>query len=296
MDDYVHVIINDGGDKKVVDDLVAKYEDIIQSRVKVIHNSVSNGMEAASNKAIQSVDSIYVAIHDDDDSWHEDFLKCAVSELEASGGMGVVVTTDRVIEEIDEQKKIVRRISSDRWHPELKEISLYEQCLDNFATPITFLYARKVYEKIGFYDESLPVAGDWDFTIRFLKEYDITYLKTDQALAFYHHRPDASGVNGNTVFAGADKHIHYLNTLMNKYLREDIASGRLGVGYIMNNLRYEQSRQRNLEHYIDSSVIRLERHVNFIADTQSGHIKKLEEKAFGSYISKIKNKLTHLKK
>ena len=56
LTDLVHVIINDSGDKKVVDDLVAKYEGIIKGRVKVIHNDVSHGMEAASNKAIKSVD------------------------------------------------------------------------------------------------------------------------------------------------------------------------------------------------------------------------------------------------
>jgi glycosyltransferase involved in cell wall biosynthesis len=279
-----------------VDDLISKYQDIIKSRVKVIHNSTSKGMEAASNKAIRSVNSVYVAIHDDDDSWHKDFLKSAVNELELSGAKGVVVTTDRVIEEIDEQKKIVRRLSVNRWHPELQEISLYEQCLDNFATPITFLYAREVYEKIGYYDESLPVAGDWDFTIRFLKEYDISYLKTEEALAFYHHRPNASGINGNTVFAGADKHIHFLNVLMNKYLREDMANGTFGVGYIMNNLRHEQAHYKKLEQYIEDNTIRLEGHINFVADAQTQRIEKLENKAFGSYISKVKSKFTHLKK
>ena len=233
--DFIHVVINDGGDKESVDQLTAQYG----SRVKVIHNDKSEGMEAASNKAIKSVDSRYVAIHDDDDTWHPEFLERTVKHLEGSGIKGVVVRTDKIMEELQDDGSATF-ISSTQWLPDVKAINLYRQCIDNQMTPITFIYRRDVFNEIGYYDESLPVCGDWDFGIRFLQKWDVDFLDPGFALANYHHRKFKRGVEGNTSYAGNDKARYYTNLLMNKYLREELAEGRLGVGYIMSKLRYDQ--------------------------------------------------------
>ena len=37
FDDWVHVIVNDGGDPAVVDTLVAFHDDLYDGRVKVVH-------------------------------------------------------------------------------------------------------------------------------------------------------------------------------------------------------------------------------------------------------------------
>lgn len=233
--DFVLVIINDGGDPKPVDELVKKYEsDFEANQVKVIHNHESNGMEAASNKAIKSVDSVYMAIHDDDDSWAPECLEQAVRRLEETGAMGVVVTTDMIVEELEDNS--VKLVSKSRWHPELHDISLYKMCLDNFATPITFIYRREVYKTIGYYDESLPTGADWHFGLRFLLKYDIDYLETKDALAFYHHRPANKGNHANSVYGS--QHERNLNMIRNRLLRDDIAEGKLGIGYIVNSLNF----------------------------------------------------------
>ena len=241
MSDFVHVIINDGGDPGPVDALLKRYESLTAGRVKLIHNEVSGGMEAASNKAIKSVRSDYVAIHDDDDSWHPDFLERTVKVLDA-GEMGVVVRTDKITEEIVSEKNTVRRIKTEQWMPDMKVISLYRQCIDNQMTPITFIYRRSVFEKIGYYDETLPVLGDWDFGIRFLQNYDVEYLDPGFALANYHHRKFVVGSTTNNSFgSGTEKHRYYVNKLSNKYLRQELQEGRLGVGYIMSGLKYNQT-------------------------------------------------------
>lgn len=233
--DFVHVVINDGGDKASVDKLTEQYGD----QITVIHNDVSSGMEAASNKAIKSVDSRYVAIHDDDDTWHAEFLERTVKHLDDSGTMGVVVRTDKVIEELQDDGSATF-VGSSQWLPDVRAINLYRQCIDNQMTPITFIYRRDVFDEIGYYDESLPVCGDWDFGIRFLQKWDVDFLDPGFALANYHHRKFKPGVEGNTSYAGNDKARYYTNFLMNKYLRQELAEGRLGVGYIMSKLRYDQ--------------------------------------------------------
>lgn len=294
MKDFVHVIINDAGEKKTVDDLVKKYASLIDGRVKIIHNPTSHGMEFASNTAIKSVDSIYVAIHDDDDTWHPDFLLKTTEHLDKTGAKGVVVTTDKIEEEIKSDK--VEKLSQSRWLPGVTEISLYKQCLDNYATPITFIYRREVYDTIGYYDEQLPVTGDWDFALRFLYHFDIDFLNTEVALAYYHHRPKVTGVNGNTVFAQADMHRHFVNQLLNKYLREDLREGKQGLGYIMNDLRQQHEARGSLIKYIDEQVVRLEGHVNYIGSQLETHvdheIEELKRQTLKSHVSRLKRRIS----
>jgi glycosyltransferase involved in cell wall biosynthesis len=239
--DFIHVIINDAGKKEPVDRLTAQYGD----KVQVIHNETSGGMEAASNKAIKSVKSVYVAIHDDDDTWHPEFLERTVKHLEETNAMGVVVRTDKILEEI-QFDGAARRIKTEQWMPHIKAINLYRQCIDNQMTPITFIYRRSVFDEIGYYDESLPVSGDWDFGIRFLQKWDVDFLDPGFALANYHHRKFKPGAEGNTSYAGNDKARRWTNYLMNKYLREELAEGRLGVGYIMSKLRYDESKMAQM--------------------------------------------------
>lgn len=242
MEDFIHVIINDGGDQPSVDALIEEYKDLIKGRVKVIHNPKSGGMEAASNKAIKSVKSTYVAIHDDDDTWHPEFLEHTVAVLD-EGEWGVVVKTNKIIEEIIADENRVEHIKTEPWMPDLKVINLYRQCIDNQMTPITFVYRRDVFDEIGYYDETLPVCGDWDFGIRFMQKHDIAFIDPGFALANYHHRkfnPNAAG-STNTSYAGNDNHRIYTNKLMNKYLRQELAEGKMGVGYIMSKLKYDQS-------------------------------------------------------
>lgn len=242
MVDFIHVIINDGGDPDAVDALVEKHATLTDGRVTVIHNKESNGMEAATNKAIKSVDSTYIAIHDDDDTWHPEFLERMTKLLDEQNTMGVVARTDKITEELLESKHIVKHLKTEPWMPDLKVINLYRQCVDNQMTPITFVYKRSVLGEIGHYDESLPVLGDWDFGIRFLQKYDVEFLDPGFALANYHHRKFIKGSTANNSFgSGTEKHRYYSNRLMNKYLRQELSEGRLGVGYVMSKLKYEQS-------------------------------------------------------
>ena len=234
----IHVVYNDAGDAEKVNDIIAKSS---KSNIKVIHNEQSKGMEAASNQAIRAIDSEYIAIHDDDDTWHPEMLQRAIGHLNETGALGVVVRTNKVVEEIQVGGMISTKKTT-AWMPDMKAVNLYRQCIDNQMTPITFVYRRVAFDELNGYDESLPVCGDWDFGIRFLQKWDVEYLDPGFALANYHHRVFKRGAEGNTSYAGNDKAAYYTNHLMNKYLRQELAEGRLGVGYIMSQLRFNESR------------------------------------------------------
>lgn len=276
--EFVQVVVNDGGDKKIVDELVKKYP---KDKLLVIHNAKSRGLTAALNQGIKAVKSKYITILDDDDTWSPDRLKLIVDFLDGSESKGVVNVMDRIIEEIREDGT-VHEISRNRWHEETKAINLYKQCLDNYLSNGAFTYRREVYDELGGYDETLGVAEDWDFGIRFLMKYDVDFLPTKQALSFYHHRPEQKGDTGNSVFAGVSLHEYQLNMLCNKYLREDLNAGRLGVGYIMNNLRYRREQTEEERGRVAANVVRLEGHMNYVGEDVKDEIRQSTRRIINS--------------
>lgn len=232
--DFTWVVVNDGGQKLIVDEIAQKAA-LEKIDVVVIHNEKSNGMEAASNLGIKGSDSQYVVIHDDDDSWDPDFLKETVSFLDSSGGSnfgGVVTHSEKIEEKVDENSfKIIKKSSFNNW---LSTITLMDLAKGNSFPPISFLYRREIYNILNGYDESLPVLGDWDFNLRFLVESDIFVLK--KPLANYHLRVKNNKLEeySNTVIHGIDKHKFYNSVLKNRYLRQDFKAGRIGLGFLVN--------------------------------------------------------------
>jgi hypothetical protein len=68
----------------------------------------------------------------------------------------------------------------------VRNVQLSEMACGNFFPPIAFLFRRAVLDRIGGFNEALPVLGDWFFNLEFLLEDDIAVLP--EPLARYHHR------------------------------------------------------------------------------------------------------------
>ncbi len=232
--DWIMVIVNDGGAKKEVVDLVAEYRDKFKDRYLIIHNETSFGMEAASNIGIKSSDSKYVVIHDDDDSWHPSFLEKCVAFLDKNtykNTKGVITYSIRVLEKIENNKVINEK--KEPFNAWLKSVTLYRMCSSNIFPPVSFVYDRDVLDKIGYYREDMPVLGDWEFNLRFLSKYDIFLIPEE--LAFYHHRlAIKDGVYSNSVVGDDSKHVFYDTLLRNELLRKDMEKNTIGLGYLVN--------------------------------------------------------------
>jgi len=246
--EYVHVIVNDGGNKEAIEELLEEFDQSVCKNIQVFHRDSSSGApDTIFNESIDRVDSQYFALHDDDDVWHPDFLKCTVEYLDDYTELGaVVVRTDRVDEEVVDTGTL-KELKRSRWMPDMKVIDLYRQCIDNQLTPIATLYRRDAYKKVGKFDASLPVVGDWEFGVRLLQHYAVDFLDPGYALASYYHRKYVEGASSSTSFgSGTEKHRYYVNRVMNAYLRQELAEGRLGVGYIMSQLKYDQGQMARL--------------------------------------------------
>ncbi|MGE0717898.1 MAG: glycosyltransferase family 2 protein [Alphaproteobacteria bacterium] len=232
--DWVHVIVNDGGDPAPVDRLATEHAERYGGRLHVVHNPRSLGMEAASNVGLATGDSRYVVIHDDDDSWEPAFLATCVGFLDAQANpriAGVVTHSLRIDERIvGDRVEIDGRSPYNDW---VRSISLFRMAGSNLFPPISFLFRRDVLPVIGGYREDLPVLGDWEFNLRFLARWDIGVVP--RPLALYHHRPSTTDpAYANSIFGAQDKHALYDALIRNELLRGDLDGGRFGMGTLVN--------------------------------------------------------------
>jgi glycosyltransferase involved in cell wall biosynthesis len=220
------VVVNDGGDPVLVDELVQHvFGD--DCRVSVINHPISVGMEAASNAGLSHLRTELAIIHDDDDSWAPDMLKVLTAVLRERNALfpsvrGVVSRVNWVQETVAGNHIEIESIQpwNDGSRDRLTEglIKLHRLAMQNLFPPIAFLFDLSLARELGCFDQELPVQGDWDFHLRFAGAADIWVHP--ELLAFYHHRRNATGDMENTVVSGKAKHDLYNTFLRNRYLRD----------------------------------------------------------------------------
>jgi len=252
MKDYIWIIVNDGGEKDAVEKVseAAKQQSI---DLKVHHNRKSVGMEAASNIGIKISNSEFIVIHDDDDSWDPSFLEKTTHFLDKKNNyFGVVTLTTQVLEDFDGKCVIEKEFKA--FNPWMQSIYLIDIVKQNIFPPISVIFRRKIFDTIGYYNEKLPVLGDWEFNLRFLERFDIGVIY--EPLAFYHHRETLEGVYGNTVYDGVSKHIEYDAIIRNSLLRKDLGNSSFGLGMLVNLGRYQL--------ILDQRILVAEKLLNFV--------------------------------
>lgn len=221
------VIVNDGGDPRPVDALVAERSEQFGHRVSVLHNALSSGMEAASNQGILHNASEFVAIHDDDDTWHPQFLERTGSWLAAHAeASAVAVRTEIVWETITPQG--IRTDDTEVFLPALTQVTLFDLLRFNVCVPISMLYRREALVAVGLFSEKLPVAGDWECHVRLATHADIGFLG-DEVLAYWHQRPKAAGDEGNSVVALGAEHRRFDRLIRSESLRAYVQADGAGL-------------------------------------------------------------------
>ncbi len=225
-------LINDGGEKKPVEDLVSSYQPYFEGRLTLIHNEKSLGMEAASNKGFELANEEFLVVHDDDDSWTPQFLIKTTRFLRENIQAVAVITNCIVIHE-EIKNNYVQETARFDWGYWQDNVDISTLIKGNVTPPICLLIRMRFAKKIGQFNANLPVLGDWDYNLRLFRCGEI--LTLNEKLAYYHHRINAKSVYGNSVHAGLDKHklyaIQYRNALVRKSLQE--AQGNYGILHVL---------------------------------------------------------------
>ena len=228
--DYSWIVVNDGGDEAHVRNAIAR-SGIDPARVRLVSNPVSLGMEAASNVGIGMSDSEYIVIHDDDDSWDPGFLARTVTYLDGEEGRlhDGVITYSTYVSELIRDGEVIQ-LSDRPYQGALKGVDLDTVVQHNLFPPISFLFRRSVHDKVGGFDETLPVLGDWLFNMEFLLRANIGVIP--EFLAFYHHR-DRSDLTApeyrNTVVDQVSLHEKYTAIVRNRFLRGNMSQAAISL-------------------------------------------------------------------
>lgn len=235
------LVINDGGDPDVVEKLVAA-EPGLSERVTVTHNREPLGRAATWNQGVTATRSDFIAVHDDDDTWHPAFLERTTRHLDTTDDAGVAVRTEIVWEQIDGDRVV--ETSREAWEPKIRSVTLFELLRVNRFVPIQLLYRRSVHDEIGPVRSDLPVVEDWEFNLRLAAGRPLGFLD-GEPLAFWHRRPEADGSLANSVTAVQEEHREEDLRVRDEALREYVH--RHGMGGLLYLTKYFQ-REIDLVH------------------------------------------------
>jgi len=243
--DWVHIVVNDGGDPARVEQAIEPLRARYAGRIQLLHHPVSLGMEAASNAGIRASGAELVALLDDDDSWDPAFLAEAAAFLSDNRRLecGGVATQTVVIHEALGPDGVPALRSKESWNASLTQVSLFQMAAHNLFTNNAFVFRRAHWAELGGFNEQLPVLGDWEFNLRFLERWNIGMIA--RPLANYHRR--ASAPEGDYSNSTAPAHQECDAWLRNELLRRDLQSGKFGLGALVNlSKELEQQRRRQL--------------------------------------------------
>jgi glycosyltransferase involved in cell wall biosynthesis len=243
-------VVNDGGDRQVLETVVNEYLLPFEGRVTILHNEASLGMEAASNRALAVAEGEYVVVHDDDDTWHPDFLTDTIAFLNAPANARYVgvVTNCTVVQERIAQGRIVEE-RTEPWWGNSKHIDFRRLLVINAFPPISFVFRRSIIDRIGSFNDDLPVLGDWEFNLRAMMLGDIGRI--ERSLACYHYRRQTDDAAfGNTVTSGDESHKRYNVLLRNSIVRLTLQANPELIGLLQPVLHAVAELDRRVEEQV----------------------------------------------
>lgn len=216
------ILVNDGGNASILEYTLSSCKNSLNDKLLVINNPTSLGMSQGLNQAIEASSSEFIVVHDDDDSWHPEFLQETVAFLNNPANIdcgGVITLSVQVMEEMTATSIIERdkRDFNSHNHP-FTRVSLFRLMMQNTFPPISFLFRRSVVDKIGNFNLDLPVLNDWDFNIRCGYHYEIGVIH--KHLANYHLRTNQQNSNyGNSIISTQNLCLQYETVIRNNGLR-----------------------------------------------------------------------------
>lgn len=233
-DNLVWSVINDGGERGPVEEQVQLVSNN-GVETKLSHHNDPQGRAAAANTGVRQVSCDAVLLLDDDDRLHPDAVSLLVETLQRnpSNDIGVVGQVEVVQQSVKKGDWVEE--SRTVANPQPGPIRLIDLAYRNIVPVNGFLYRREIFDRLGGYDEGLPVVEDWDFVLRAILIGDIGKLQKPVAEYFIREATeDKDDPTGNSVTSGHHLHEEWEARLRNKYLRADLEAGVAGLGHLLN--------------------------------------------------------------
>ena len=161
--DFELIVVDDGSEDSTPD-LLKTFQD----RLMGIHQEHA-GVSAARNTGIRYSGGQLLAFLDSDDEWHPDKLNRQVRKYNEEKPFFICHTDETWMRDGKEvrQKKIHAKQGGWFFQRAL------ERCL---ISPSSAIIARSLLDRIGYFDESLPAAEDYDLWLRITAYYEVEFI------------------------------------------------------------------------------------------------------------------------
>jgi glycosyltransferase involved in cell wall biosynthesis len=153
-------------------------------QIRYIRHDKNRGASAARNTGIKHSSGDYIAFLDSDDEWLPEKLEKQIKVFEnRPDKLGLVYVG--YSDEIKPDEPII---------PQYRGDILYYLLINNYVGSTTSPLVRKIcFERVGFFDESLPALNDWDMWIRIAQHYEFEFIP--EVLARFHLQLDSISNN-----------------------------------------------------------------------------------------------------
>ncbi|MBM7824862.1 glycosyltransferase involved in cell wall biosynthesis [Arcanobacterium pluranimalium] len=221
FEDFELIVVNDAGDPAPVEACVSQLPQPARDRVTIIHRDKASGREAAISPGLEVATGDYITIHDDDDTWAPQFLERCVEFLDAHPDhVAVAARCDVVREKIDDDGTITE-VGREVLDANRSWWTLTDTLVESYSPPIAQVIRRDVAVRLGGWNGNMQTQADWDFSVRLLAQGSAGFID-GEPLAHWHHRQDAQGAMGNSIFLASDDHISANLLARDRYLRAEI--------------------------------------------------------------------------
>jgi GT2 family glycosyltransferase len=154
------IVIDDGSTDesiKEIDGLPAKY---IWKK--------NGGISSARNKGIEVAQGDYIAFLDVDDLWKKDKLAVQMKLMMEEGFL--ISYTDEIW--IRNGKRMNQKLKHRKYSGHI-----FEKCLPLcIISPSSVVIKREIFDKVGLFDESMPVCEDYDLWLRISAQYPVLFI------------------------------------------------------------------------------------------------------------------------
>ena len=180
------------------------------------------GRALAAKLGVEAASGALLMLHDDDDTLEPGALGVLADALKAAPHAAAVTCGYAVIEEDGGAERELSRHAYDL------PISLYDMAERNRILTVGTLFRRSAYDASGGMRTEVDALEDWDLWLRMMCVGDI--VTVPDVLARQYVRPaETDGPDANSA---RDEHERARVLLQNRWLRDDIAAGRTGLGEI----------------------------------------------------------------
>ena len=165
------VVVDDGSEDGTAELLRARF-----AEVEVLETP-PRGVSAARNRGIRATSSEWLAFLDSDDEWLPEKLETQVAALNAAPDFRLCHSDEIWI-------RNGRRVNPRRRHRKRGGF-IFRHCLPLCAiSPSAAVVHRSLFERVGLFDETLPICEDYDLWLRICARWPVLYV--DRPLVIKH--------------------------------------------------------------------------------------------------------------